>query len=163
MYRIPRTGTRKRTGRPRDFQRSKVYAAEQSLKEMTSVDFSSADEQVAYTKHVATSSLVRALWPAYRGDRIEVRIHRGHATSRAWVATNKIAFSKQHRSKMIVLHELAHLVCPITARHGPDFVHAYLQLVKAFMPMDVYIRLKSAMDERNVKWRLALPARPYSG
>ena len=60
--------------------------------------------------------------------------HRGQCTGRAWSDRGRIVLTvgagvRSHTVRMLVAHEMAHLMVPTEARHGPSWRSAYINLV----------------------------------
>jgi putative metallohydrolase (TIGR04338 family) len=56
-----------------------------------------------------------------------------------------IGLPKSMMTERVLLHELAHLVTPLTLpKHGPDYARTYLELVRQFMGLKVARRLTLA-------------------
>lgn len=82
------------------------------------------------------------------GRPVYVRDGRGTRVARAWRLTSTINLPRWSRRGWLVLHEAAHLVS--RGRHGPEFVRAYLRLVREQMGVDAYLTLEQAFHEHKV-------------
>ncbi|MCW2729347.1 MAG: Uncharacterized protein JWR13_163 [Mycobacterium sp.] len=148
---------------PRDTQRAKVYAAEQFVRTLfdratergsRAVDFfgaqltlppearfASVDSVRRYVDDVMGLPSVRTRWPT--AGPLAVRSRRGvtaaHYEYDGGVAT--IAVPDRHTTwalrELVVLHEIAHHLCPAEPAHGPQFVAAFGELAEAVMGPEV--------------------------
>jgi putative metallohydrolase (TIGR04338 family) len=144
---------KRRSSGPRDSQRGKVYKAEDSLPEMAESSFTSDAQVEKYARRVVGSRFVQKHWPKYRGSALVVRFRRAQSST-AYPGRNLLAFSRNHRSRLVVLHEVAHLLAPLGEKHGPGFVSIYLRLVRRFIGIETYKRLKDAFLKHKVKTRV---------
>jgi hypothetical protein len=64
--------------------------------------------------------------------------------------------SRQH----ILLHELAHLLAPADAGHGPEFVGVHLDLVRSAMGFFAYAAYRAAIEARPELSGIATAHRP---
>lgn len=115
---------------PRDSQRSRLYAAERTLR--AGRKFPSVEACQEYVDSVLASSSWMRRFPRVRA--IRVTDGRGRRHAGAFVNSAKIALPKWSRSRLIILHELAHHAAPRSApAHGPEFARIYLDLVLEFL------------------------------
>ena len=143
------------TRRPRDSQRSKVYRAENPVIDQYVIDKPMTLAQVRdYVKAIYQRERVRARFPRWRWG-ISVKVGSGRTrTSRAWARTmsSEIVFAPGHlHLPMLVLHEVAHCLSPVDARHGPVWVDNYLWLVRTVMGREAHDKLKAAFLAGGVK------------
>ena len=88
-------------------------------------------------------------------------IHDGRGTRKgfAWRYLNGNAvlnLPRWSRSKLIILHELAHVItpdCGCYASHGSEFCANYLELVRRWIDKDTHAALKDSFREHRVKHR----------
>jgi putative metallohydrolase (TIGR04338 family) len=125
-----RSARRRRSARPRDSQRSKLYAAERTVRAGRRFPDLAACQK--YVERVLESSFWAARHPGIA--KIEVRDGRGRRHAGSYDHAQRIALPRWARSERIILHELAHQSTPVTcAAHGPEFTRNYLDLVAHFM------------------------------
>lgn len=113
---------KKVSDRDRDFQRSKLYAAEQKVVGWRD-NLMSMDEMLAFVGDVIDMGTFRSRWGIWT---IIVGDGRGLRTARG--GNGKIRVGRYNRSKLIVLHELAHAICPSWECHGRLFARTYVEL-----------------------------------
>lgn len=139
--------------RPRDSQRSALYRWERALPGWPGPRFSLADCQ----------GLVNRIWhDAGTGSRPEVRDGRGRRHACYCPSTHQIRLPRWSRSRMIVLHEIAHALLrrrEDLAWHGPEFAGVYLDLLVRHAGVALAEALASAGAQRPRKVRVELPAR----
>lgn len=137
--------------RPRDSQRSRLYAAEQQLPEFRRNDFDDHEALRAWINKVATSAKVRRRWAA---GPVNFELRRGGGAT----AIRNFRLIRWGRtapkSKLIALHELAHLLGPANARHGVAFAATYLELVKLFLGPEPAKRLRASFVAHRVRHRV---------
>jgi hypothetical protein len=64
-----------------------------------------------------------------------------------------IRLAPSHRSRMILLHELAHILAPLWSQHDRQYCEVYVFLVETIMGREVAKRLKAAFKAGGVKYR----------
>lgn len=161
----------------RDFQRGKVYAAEQFVRTLFdraaehgsgAIDFfgspltlppegrfASVDSMQRYVDSVLNHPRVRRRWPGIAP--VTVRPRRGviaaHYERRDGDAV--IAVPARHDRwalrELVVLHEIAHHVCDATPPHGPEFVAAFCELAGLVMGPEVEHVLKVVYLKEGVR------------
>jgi putative metallohydrolase (TIGR04338 family) len=147
--------------RPRDSQRSKLYAAEHAIpggKRYTTVA-----ECQAFVDSVLDRKLVQRHYPSAMDERwyhdgrhyrIEVRDGRGHRNATGCAGTRIIQAPKWARSQRVLLHEMAHvLVGQGVAAHGWEFAGCYAFLVRQVMGKEAEAKLLASFKARKVRWR----------
>ena len=145
--------------RPRDSQRSKVYAAEHSVSSKFRLTAWAGE---SYTDLVRVQGFVDAvtmsdLWKELRtqagrwSHRVTVAAQRSGAG--AMPERSTIYLSRDLRQEpMVVCHELAHLTTTDAhAWHGPEFARIYLRLVAHFMGRVAYEALRSEFAKHRVR------------
>src|SRR5512144_954562 len=145
-----------------DTQKSKVYAAENSLPEKN-VERFDWTETVAYVRKVEGSAWFRRHYPHRR----PVVVKDGRGTRIARGGVYHLNLPKWSRVPLVILHEMAHSVTIKAATaekdaerggvHGWAFCENYLKLVRHFMGADVERRLKAAFRAKKVRF-----AEPYT-
>ncbi len=147
--------------RPRDTQRSKVYAAERSIdawvdgKQGTLMSIGEVEQFVCSTMGMA--------W--YKRDFVQKQWHlrfpiirdgRGHR--RATGGANTLTFPRWSRYPLVICHEMAHMVArrliprDVAAAHGPEFCAVYLHLVAHAIDPLVAQDLRAAFRDRGVRF-----------
>jgi putative metallohydrolase (TIGR04338 family) len=148
------TVRRTRSTRPRDSQKSKVYAAELRRGD----EFASVAEMQAYVDRLHASAWFKRRWPRLRG----FVVHSGAGNRRAtcsWGLCPTLKMPKWARVESVLLHEVAHACtferyAKTVAAHGPEFVATYLELLRHQMGDEVWREQKAKFVERKVRHRL---------
>lgn len=140
--------------RPRDSQRSKVYAAEnKAFPHMH-------DERMTLAGCKSFVSIVVncQFWKESKGRKI-VKIKDGRGTRRAmyYPKTNKINLPKWARNEWVIIHELAHFLCwqkheDTVPSHGVKFCGIYLKLVEQVLGAEAAVDLAVSFEMRGVKY-----------
>jgi hypothetical protein len=146
----------RRTNRPRDGQRQKVYNAENAA--VTMGEFVSFAQQVVFVREVESSTF----WQSLVGyEVIEIKQAKiGADKSSARYSTWSVTFAQNsfHRSKHVVLHEMAHLMTyklhKGVAGHGPEFCGILIELTREFRGDDIADKLIDSFHMFNVKYDL---------
>lgn len=143
------------TVRPRDNQRSRVYAWERAVakrharRDFYEAEFATLEECEAFAlpiwrKERGRLGLARAAAPSIErpswGQRSALA-HRDH----------RITLPRWARSRWVILHELAHRLTPRDEAHGPRFVGVLMGLVCRHLDADLDA-LKAIADEFKVKF-----------
>ena len=141
--------------RPRDTQRSKVYAAEgaafgRAKEELT------LDECRAFIAEVWRSETAKQLrhgtgrqWRVY-----PPRLADGRGCRSASAGNGEVTLPRWARSKWVILHELSHEITEgRRAAHGPEFCRSDLRLVERFIGFEARERLGAKMRKRGVRTR----------
>lgn len=142
--------------RPRDSQRSRVYAAENSVFQFgqTIPD----DLLQAFLNDILDKRAVRSRFGPRR-----VSVERGRSGARAY-GSYRITMGVQARNEWLMCHELAHCLTPgMFAAHGPEFCGVYLFLLEIVISKDAADRLKAAFAEGGVKWNNKAIPKPSDG
>ena len=143
----------------RDNQKSKVYAAEQSMRDDSPYLFRSMDKMQAFVDKVTASDFWRA-----RTDKQYVEVVLGRRDSgkaRAYIDGGKWHSQvKKHpfitlppnwaNNRMVVIHELAHILGD-HYDHGEGFCADYIELVRRFESNTKARKLTEAFAEAGVK------------
>jgi putative metallohydrolase (TIGR04338 family) len=126
--------------RPRDSQRSRVYAWERRA----SVELAGRDLYEAEFKSLAECEAFAA--PIWRKERGRVglagtaapSIERPNRGQRRALAhhDHRITLPKWARSRWVILHELAHRLTPVDEAHGPRFVGVLIGLLSRWLDLD---------------------------
>lgn len=144
----------------RDSQRQRCYDAEAETFEhggrkrsVENNELRSHAEVVAFAEHVMESATWGKLVAVYGGcDRVEVLSKRTGSRSDANNMRRRIRIAADDRQRWVVLHELAHVVCPGSVRHHWPWAQAYLKLVSRFLGRATAARLKAAFRKHKVKF-----------
>lgn len=141
--------------RARDSQKSKVYAAEWALLDRDRAGRERLDtvpEIQAWVDKITASAWWRKRYP--RVKKITVKNGAGQRRALAFPYRQEISLPKWSRSKGIIIHEITHLVVPVSvASHGWEFCSEYLAIVKHFLGQGDHDALKAAFDKRKVRYR----------
>jgi putative metallohydrolase (TIGR04338 family) len=161
----------------RDTQRAKVYAAEEFVRTLfdragehgnRSIEFfgasltlppearfGSVEAVQRYVDDVLSHPAVRRRWPGLQP--VAVRSRRG--TTAAHYAVDggaaTIAVPDRHTTwalrELVVLHEIAHHLCPCDPAHGPDFVAEFGELAELVMGPEVGHVLRVVYAKQGVR------------
>lgn len=137
----------------REFQRRRVYAAERSIPSVPLWGYHEATKSpldtARFLDKVLHSATFQRRWGRRRITLVYVPRLQG-----ARALNEKISLPTQDRivTPSVLLHELAHAVCPPWERHGRLFAATYLELVRLFHPdKPAYPSLKAAFRAHGVK------------
>jgi putative metallohydrolase (TIGR04338 family) len=154
--------------RPRDSQRSKLYAAENAVfnygqNPRAGRRFTTLDEIDAYLLKVTGSAWFKRRWPVVGAN--------GHWGSKTWRLKDgrgsrtpkggmmSMSFPRGSRYEAIILHELAHHICERyngyerTAWHGWQYCAILLELVTHELGEETGDALRLEFKRRNVRFR----------
>ena len=136
----------------RDQQRQRVYDAERRVPS-SPIGTGSMNEVTEFAASVVGS----AWWRKRCGVRV-VHVKDGRGRVNACAYGNTIKLPRWARSKMVVLHELAHVLNDSGgAPHGREFAAAFLALVDRFGEPGDGKLLREGYAAKRVKWRGAAP------
>lgn len=131
----------------RDNQRSKVYAAERASGlckfEQTIPDAELQD----WVNAVLDRRVIRSRWGA-RTVEVKRTSGRGGATAHG---TWRINASPGARNEYVMLHEIAHVLTPRDAGHGPAYCGVLLFLVRNVLGKEAHAALLEEMRKHRVK------------
>jgi putative metallohydrolase (TIGR04338 family) len=136
--------------KPRDSQRARVYRAEdkvaQKLKEPNL-------GSVASTQDVVDSVVNSDWWQAVAPHRPLVVVADGRGRRSGGSIGGEIRLPRRYRTRLVVLHELAHewVTCPVRAPHGPEFAGAFLNLIGVFHSDGVAALMSDAFAYEGVR------------
>ncbi|CAN5254027.1 TIGR04338 family metallohydrolase [soil metagenome] len=164
---------------PRDSQRSKVYAAEEfartlfdraaahgsnvvdffgmSLTLPPEARFGSVAAVQRYVEQVLALPAVRDRWPEL--PTLAVRPRRGTTAAHYEIAdgTGVIAVPESETlwalRELVVLHEVAHHLCPAQPAHGPEFAATFTELASLVMGPEAGQVLRVLYDKHGVRLR----------
>lgn len=159
-----------------DFQKSKVYGAEQHLARLLEsarvnqvrtieaygstltlpdeVRFGDLESIQRYVDNVLGLAWVRRTWPVLAAQRVTVRRRKGESKAHYWRLVREIAIPTSTRWAMreiVLLHEIAHHLTPEDCGHGEEFVGTFLLLVREIIGPEVGLLLLAAMHEAGAK------------
>lgn len=137
--------------RPRDSQRVRLYRAEGLVDAGRRLP--TVERMQAWVDGLAATEWFVARW----GERsFEVRPGFGHRRATADHATGVLQMPKWARSELVLLHEIAHCLTPMTfASHGPEYAGVLLALTRRGMGPGTAQRLEDAFAAERVRWTLA--------
>jgi putative metallohydrolase (TIGR04338 family) len=149
--------------RPRDFQRARVYKAEEEAFRNDSLLDSilpSLEECEKYVRRVVRMKRLSCI--EYAPD------HHSHTLKQGWMPVIKdargsvfaralgdeIRLPHWARKRWVILHELTHLLMPRhLSSHGWEFCATYLKVVQYAEGREVRDRLKAAFQKHRVRFR----------
>lgn len=153
----------KRSTRPRDSQRNKLYTAERTL------DATPDLESMLYTKlfldKVVASAYYRKHYNTMTVDLRDGRCRKNACAEGGYLGHGIIRLPRWARSKLVALHELAHLAVArkygrSVPSHGREFAAIYLDLVRHVLGEDKGNQLQAAFRAQGVRFK---PKRQGSG
>jgi len=138
----------------RDVQRSRVYSWERQAvaPQHWRPCFESLEAAQAWAQQVWRSERGRLGLAGVKAPQV-LRPHRGQRRALAYPVAHMITLPRWARSRWVVLHELAHLLTPGEAAHGPRFVGALIGLGARWLDLDAQALMRAA-DESGVKYRV---------
>jgi putative metallohydrolase (TIGR04338 family) len=109
-----------------------------------------------FLDHVVSSAWFLDRWPVMEGA--EVKLRDGRGSQSAWASPSAISLPRWARRKLVVLHELAHVVtwqCYGKDRpaHGRTFARVYLRLVRRVLGQEAARELRWAFLRHGVRFR----------
>ncbi len=147
---------------PRDSQRSKVYAAEAFVRTMfdraaqhhsRAIDFFGASLTLPPEARFASIDAVRryvdqvlampAVTQRWQVGALAVRARRGAGAAHYEVQDGAAVIAVPEQStrwalrELVLLHEVAHHLCPVEPAHGPEFCATLCELVEVVMGPEV--------------------------
>lgn len=161
-----RTAARKKTverqggfSRPRDSQKSKLYAAErEALEGLVAEQWGAGEVAViqAWVDKILSSAWWRRRYPSVR--KVVVEDGAGHRSAMAKRRDLRLIIELPlwARKDWVVLHELAHHATDAkhwgVAAHGREFARVYVELVEHIMSKEAGDALRAAFREGKVKY-----------
>lgn len=121
-------------GREVDFQRQKLYSAEEIVE--STIGVGETGLSIDDMKEICESATSSNWWRRRFGyaHKIEVFVSDRHYYSHAFYPEQEIFITENYSDEMTLYHELAHCVVPTPhAWHGRLFARIYLDLVRQFM------------------------------
>ncbi|MDQ3897873.1 MAG: hypothetical protein M3326_11655 [Actinomycetota bacterium] len=140
--------------RPRDSQRARLYRAEGEVR--TGRGLPTVETMQAYVDALLGADWFLARWGTRR---FEVRPGFGHRRATA-NEHGVLQMPKWARTELVLLHEVAHCLTPLTAAaHGPEYAGVLLALARRAMSPGTAQSLEDAFARHRVRWTLtAVPA-----
>ncbi len=138
----------------RDYQRSKLYDAE-NVAWPNEADLS-LDECETFAKKVLRSRRIQQWFPLAKkhADRVSVQAPKRGTTSWTDQRTSVIYMAAWTRCRFFILHEVSHLLTPPRLPfHGKEFAGVFLKLVKYWLGMRAWKRLKKSFDAGDVDYK----------
>ena len=145
----------------RDFQRQRVYDAEESIDVYGDLSrrLETMREINAFGDSVIYSRWLRGWMKRNESPQISyIQFDDGRGCKRPIASFKQdggavLKFPKWCRTEMVVLHEIAHTLIPYdSVPHGRRWCAAYLELVRRFIGKDEHAMLKNAFKEYKVKY-----------
>jgi len=134
---------------PRDSQRARVYRAEHAVAlQLGEPNLGAvADTQAAVDRVVGSE-----WWHTAAPHRPVVVVGDGRGRRSGGSVGGEIRLPRLYRTRLVLLHELAHewLTCPVRAPHGPEFAGAFLVLAGSFHSESARDRLAAAFADEGV-------------
>ncbi len=148
---MSRASTQPQTTRPRDSQRARLYRAEGQVDAGRSLP--TVPSMQAWVDGLVATDWFVARW----GDRaFEVRPGFGHRRATADAVNGVLQMPKWARSELVLLHEIAHCLTPLTfASHGPEYAGVLLALARRGIGPGTAQLLEDAFARERVRWTLA--------
>lgn len=140
--------------RPRDNQRSRVYAWERAFAKSIGVDFYAPD----FKTLEECEAFALPIWRKERGrvglaGQVAPGVERPAWGQRAALAhhDHRITLPRWARSRWVILHELAHRLTPRDEAHGPRFVGVLIGLLARHVDHDADALMRMA-DAHGVRY-----------
>ena len=134
----------------RDFQRSKVYDSESRLDFYGKYRIDDIHALRKYVSDVSVDSEFGKRYPCYYNS---IRVKDGrHCRMATGSPAGYINMPRWSRSKLVILHEIAHVVSPCEEVHGERFCGNFLWLVHKFMGEQYYLDLRGSFMAVGVKF-----------
>jgi putative metallohydrolase (TIGR04338 family) len=137
-----------------DYQRSKVYAAEDAaFHKRRDPSMTTLDEVRDYMDAIIASEY----WTAQKGWlRVKVGDGRGRRNACYKPSRRQVCFPLWARSEWIIIHEMAHCLTYRTTKdgtgHGTHFTGHYLSLVEELLGTREAIALAESFTKHGVRW-----------
>lgn len=146
----------------RDFQRARVYRAEDYLDESTFLKFSNIRECREYAESIWSNPAIRARFPkACSTEKPPIKQAKTSSQSSQayWPPHEKVTLSKHGQNDYVVIHELAHIITEREyakgedwIKHGPLWADVHLFLVKTMLGRDFYLNVVEAFEMEGVQY-----------
>lgn len=163
--------------RPRDTQRSKVYAAEGVVAKFRSPhadrlltttkvygDFGKADRVMISAAQAYVDDLLAQRWFQSRWGQRRIEVGSKSYGRAVGYSGGPIFLPPWARTEHTILHEVAHtLLTSRHAAHGPEFAATFLTLVEHRCGVEAAKALRESFAEHRVKYRKGLAVVPKAG
>lgn len=146
----------------RDTQRQRVYDAENELeiKLKSKLPDTSLESTQAYVNNVVSS----ATWKRLRAQHgmtakdgsdwiSNVTVKDGRGCRWARGGSNRVTLPVWARTKLVILHELAHVLVGNKSGHNWPFTRAFIDLVAVFMSKEDALNLEQKFKKHKVRFR----------
>jgi len=137
--------TRMSPGLDRDWQRTKVYSAERVVRRGAPMSYA---DTLRFVAKVLNSATFQRRWGVRT---LEVRDGRGRTRAAAY-GSSYITLPDWARTRDVVLHEIAHTLCPSWEQHGRLFARTFLELTRLFQGKAEHDALRDSFRERGVRF-----------
>lgn len=146
--------------RLRDYQRSKLYSAENkafaNVEFWKKNEFKTLAECADFAKEIVNSNY----WTRHKGwKRIKLNDGRGCRNAAYWYNDRSVTLPIWARNKLVIIHEFAHYLTHKTQQdpvgHGSHFAAHYLELVDEIMGMEYSMLLMEQYDLLGVKYHFS--------
>jgi len=146
--------------RPRDNQKSRLYAAEWECFGRPSMEFKDMGQLEDYLWSVLENRYVQKKYQIAReivSGTQWLKVDNGagfrQATTLWHPDSIQMTFPRRSRCSWQVLHELSHVFTPRDAQaHGREFARIYLHLVRVFFGEEIQNKFKAGMKKHNCKY-----------
>lgn len=153
--------------RPRDSQKSRLYASEWEVFGWSKMEFKDMGELEEYLWSVLENHRVQKKYQMARdivSGTQKFKIFNGAGHRRATTLFEgdliRVSFPRKMRSRWVVVHEISHVLAPRDVpAHGREFCRVYLHLVRLFFGQEMQNNLKAAMKKHKCKY--SKPHTPY--
>lgn len=145
----------------RDFQRARVYRAEDYIDSARFITFSTIDECRNYANLIWQNPKIRARFPT-ACERPLPNILKGKSKTVSyayWPPYEKITLSRNGQKDYWIIHEIAHIITEREygqsgdwIKHGPEWVATHLFLVKVMLGTELAQDLTEAFLVEGVKF-----------
>lgn len=141
------------SARPRDSQRSRLYAAERAAFGHA-IDLFSITEVERYVERVWSMKRVQGAFPNLG---FLPRVDDGRGRRSACASDRAISVPRALRMRWVIVHELAHIIAGREfgrrniAWHGWQFAQTYLRLARLVLGVEAETALKAQFKARRVK------------
>lgn len=153
-YSRPRKPRRK-SGRPRDSQKTKLYRCEETVSAWGKGRMAELSDVRFYVQRI-----VQSAWWRHRYPNITyITVNKGRGRGGFAYTTKSLITLPEHAwHPMYIIHEMAHIAADhdgsykTIAAHGPEYCRIYLDIVQHAMGQQVVDELRSCMDRDEVKY-----------
>lgn len=156
------TAKRDSWGRDRDFQQTKVYKAEGAMYRIAGTlhpGQMSRSEVERFVRKITSSATFARRWGTVVIEIDFGRLDHHYARGGPRMGGNAgiIRLPKWARTRHVIIHEMAHAVCPAWERHGRLFCRTFVEMTHLYLGKECGDALKASFSSAKVKMR---PRRP---